>query len=243
MSTDLPSLAEALAAVDATWPAERVWSLGPWSLRSTHGAGRRIASISLERPEYTPDDILAAEASHRAAGHAPLFMIRPGDSALDADLDARGYRKIDPVVIMAAPVSAFSGADRLRAFPHWPPLALMRQIWAEGGIATGKLAVMDRAAQPKAAILGRAKGGVDRASGAAFVSMAGEMAMLHALEVLPEMRRQGSAHNIMRAAAQWSQDQGARWLSLVVLADNAPALALYTSLSMQPVGSYHYRSA
>lgn len=243
MSADLPSLAAALRAVDDTWPAERDWRAGVWRIRSTHGAGKRVSAISLEEAVYGPEDIAQAEAAHRAAGHSPLFMIRPGQTVLDEDLAARGYKVIDPVVIMAAPVTAFEQAEPMRAFAHWPPLALVREIWAEGGIGAGKVAVMERAAAPKTAILGRAPGGIDRASGAAFVSLAGEMAMIHAVEVLPTMRRQGSAHNILRAAANWSQDHGARWLSLVVLAENAPALSLYASLTMQPVGQYHYRSA
>ena len=243
MSEDLPSLAEALRAVDDTWPAERVWRQGPWKIRSSHGAGKRVAAISLVAPGYGAADLAEAEAAHRVAGHTPLFQIRPGDAALDADLAARGYRVIDPVVILAAPVTAFAAPEPMRAFPHWPPLALVRDIWAEGGIGPGKLQVMERAAPPKTAILGRAPGGIDRASGAAFVSIAGEMAMIHAVEVLPALRRQGSAHNILRAAAAWSQDHGARWLSLVVLADNAPARGLYAFLNMQPVGQYHYRSA
>lgn len=243
MSAELPSLAATLQAVDDTWPAEKVWREGPFKIRSTHGAGKRVSAISLEAANYAPAELDAAEAAHRAAGHAPLFMIRPGDDALDADLAARGYKVIDPVVLLAAPVEAFDPPEEMRAFPHWPPLALLRDIWAEGGIGPGKLAVMKRAQGPKTAILGRAPGGIDRASGAAFVAISKDLAMIHAIEVLPTLRRQGSAHNILRAAAKWSQDNGARWLSLVVLEENAAARALYAFQNMKPVGQYHYRSA
>jgi ribosomal protein S18 acetylase RimI-like enzyme len=65
--------------------------------------------------------------------------------------------------------------------------------------------------------------------------------MLHALEVTPALRRQGSAHNILRAAALWAQQNGADTLTLVVTVANENARRLYASLGMQPVGQYHYR--
>jgi ribosomal protein S18 acetylase RimI-like enzyme len=97
---------------------------------------------------------------------------------------------------------------------------------------------MDRAAGPKTSILGRVN---DRASGIAFVACHGKTAMLHALEVSPTQRRQGSANNIMRMAAIWAQDHGADQICLAVTEANDAARALYASLGMQAVGTYHYR--
>ena len=55
----------------------------------------------------------------------PLMLIREGDTALDAALDARGWRIIDPVVAYAAPVTALiAELPGLTAFPHWPPLEI-----------------------------------------------------------------------------------------------------------------------
>jgi GNAT superfamily N-acetyltransferase len=45
----------------------------------------------------------------------------------------------------------------------------------------------------------------------------------------------------MRAAARWAARQGAAELALLVTRKNVPANALYTSLGMSVVGSYHYR--
>jgi GNAT superfamily N-acetyltransferase len=97
---------------------------------------------------------------------------------------------------------------------------------------------MQRAQAAKTAILARAN---DRAAGVAFVAMAGRTAMLHALEITPSFRRQGSAHNILRAAALWALDQGADTLALVVTVANDPARRLYASFGMTVVGHYHYR--
>jgi len=61
------------------------------------------------------------------------------------------------------------------------------------------------------------------------------------LEVVPNLRRQGTARNILRVAAVWAQDQGAKTLCLAVTKANANACALYASLGMVVVGTYHYR--
>jgi GNAT superfamily N-acetyltransferase len=67
--------------------------------------------------------------------------------------------------------------------------------------------------------------------------------MLHGLEVAPDQRRKGCAHNILRAAALWAHDHGATMLALLVTERNAAARALYASLNMAIVGQYHYRKA
>ncbi len=103
--------------------------------------------------------------------------------------------------------------EHMTTFPHWPPMAIAEDLWAEGGIGPARLAVMARAKGAKCAILGRAN---DRAAGVAFVALHQRVAMLHGLEVTPSQRRQGSAHNILRAAVQWAQDNGAEQFSLVV---------------------------
>jgi len=91
---------------------------------------------------------------------------------------------------------------------------------------------------PKTAILGRTD---DTPSGAAFVALGGQTAMLHALEVRPALRRQGSAHNMLTAAANWAQDQGATTFSLVATEANTPARTLYERMGMIAVDRYHYR--
>lgn len=223
-------------AMEASWPPARRWNLGPFVLRDGAGGGKRVSAASAEGA-WTPADLDAAEA----AMAAPLFLIRPPqDAALDAALAARGYRVVDPVLAYAAPVATVAGEGPkwMATFPHWPPLEIARDLWAEGGIGPARLAVMARAAGPKAAILGRT---ADRASGVAFVALHGGLAVLHALEVSPVFRRQGSAHNILKAAALWAQEQGAATLVLVVTEANSAARALYASLGMTVVGQYHYR--
>ena len=169
---------------------------------------------------------------------APLFMIRPQDSALDAALQARGYAVVDPVVIYAAPTDGFAPPPFFATFPHWPPLQIALGLWAEAGIGPARLAIMHRAQGPKAVILART---ADRAAGVAFVALHRNMAMLHALEVPEPFRRQGTARNILQAAGVWARGQGADTVALAVTQANAGARALYASQGMRVVGQYHYR--
>ncbi|GAB1477574.1 GNAT family N-acetyltransferase [Paracoccaceae bacterium] len=221
------------AAMEATWPPASSQHLGAFCLRDGAGGGKRVSAASLEG-SFSAPDLDAAEA----AMAQPLFLIRPGDAALDSALAARGYRVVDPVLAYAVPVAGIAPPDPMTGFPHWPPMEIARALWSDAGIGPARLAVMERAAGPKCVILGRVQ---DRAAGVAFVACHGEIAMLHALEVAPALRRQGSAHNILRAAAVWAQDQGAVTLALVVTEANATARGLYASLGMNLVGQYHYR--
>lgn len=226
---------ETLAEVmEATWPPASRRALGPFTLRDGAGGGKRVSAASLDG-RFTTDDLAALEA----AMPAPLMLIRAGDEALDAALDARGWQIIDPVVAYAAPTAALTAElPFLTAFAHWPPLEIARSIWAEGGIGPARIAVMDRVQGPKAALLGRID---DRSAGVAFVACHGADAMVHALEIRGSQRRQGLGRKLLHAAANWAADQGATQLSLVVTRQNVAACALYARLGMQTVGQYHYR--
>lgn len=239
--TDLPTIERLFAALDATWPAEAVHQVGPWLVHQGKGAGNRVAATTAAGPVHD-DDITTAEAAQRQLGQSPLFMIRPGDEALDELLAARGYRVMAPTLFRVAPVSAFPPPQPFAAFPLWPPLAIVRDIWEETGITAARQAVMARVQGPATAILARPTDEMARPSGVAFVAVAEGIAMIHALEVLPHARRQGCAGQILMAAADWAARNGAEWLALAVTAGNEPAAQLYSAYDMAATGGYHYRS-
>ena len=176
----------------------------------------------------------------QAMDQTPLFMIRGGDTELDAQLAAAGYTIKDPVWLYAAPVVTPMSEPLLpvSTFRIWPPMQITSDIWGEGGIGSERLAVMDRADCTKTTLLGRID---DAPAAAAFVGLHNGIAMLHALEVRPQHRRKSMGARITRAAAFWAAEQGAKTLSLLVTQANAGANALYQSLGMQRVGAYHYR--
>jgi N-acetylglutamate synthase len=228
------------AALLATWPPARETRLGPVTLRDGAGGGRRVSAATLDGP-LDPASIPAAEAAMREMGQRPLFRVRPDQTDLDAHLAARGYDIVDPTLFYTAPADALAAPPRpISLFGLWPPLAIQSQIWAEAGIGPARRAIMDRVAGPRAAFVARVD---NRAAGVAFAALAGHVAMLHALEVLPQARRQGVGRLMVTGIAHWAQTQGADTLALAVTRANAPARALYTRLGMEQAGGYHYREA
>ncbi|MDX2484324.1 MAG: GNAT family N-acetyltransferase [Pseudodonghicola sp.] len=225
--------------IDGTWPAASYHEQGPWLLRRGRGGGSRVSAASAERP-VDDNEITTAEEAMRAMDQRPLFMIRPGDDALDAQLQARGYAIKDPVTAYACPVAQLTDVaiPRVTVLEVWEPLAIMREIWAEAGIGPARLAVMNRAEGPRTGLLARYN---DKPGGTAFVAIHTGVAMVHALEILPHQRQQGLGKWMMRGAAHWAAKQGADTLAVVCTRENDAANALYSGLGMSVVGQYHYR--
>jgi len=240
MSKDLQHAQRLYHVVDTTWPAAQYDTCGPFTLRRGDGGGQRVSSASLHGATFNAADIEAAETAMLAMGQPLLFMIREGDTALDAALGERDYFRHDPVTVFTIDAARLAEHDPqgLVAIDAPEPLPIMANIWAQGGIGEGRLNVMRRAPFPKACFLGRSD---NAAAGAVFAGCDGEIAMLHALDVLPEHRRKRLALQMMGAVGAWAVRNGAKTLALVVLTDNDAACGLYRRLGMEEAGRYHYR--
>lgn len=239
MNTAQPSWYD---VIDGTWPAARVRRHGVWTLREGQGGGSRVSATTLGQPgaDFGTADLDSAQAAMRDMGQPRIFMIRQGETALDQALEQRGYLLRDPVTIYACPPAQLMDEPipRVTVFSLWEPLAIMREIWATGGIGPARLAIMQRANGPKTGFLGRHR---DKPAGTAYAAIHDGVAMVHAVEILAHQRRSGMGRWIMRAAAFWAAEQGAQTLSVMCTVENTAANALYRSLGMQPVAQYHYR--
>ena len=234
-----PTISDIHAVMQATWPPAATIHTGPWTIRHGRGGGKRVSAATASAPVST-SDIALAETAMAAQKQPALFLIRAQDQSLDWMLAARGYATVDRVNLYCCPIHTLTNVppQKMSAFTIWPPLEIMHELWAQGGIGATRTAVMERALGAKCAVLARCKG---RPAGAAFVAIHCQIAMIHAIEVTKSLRRNGAGINIMRAAAAWSQDQGARYFSVLVTDANAAANALYSKLGMTVVGHYHYR--
>lgn len=235
----LPDAQALYGVVEATWPPHALHRRGPVTLRDGRGGGKR-ASAATASGSVTEADLGPAETAMRAMGARPRFMIRKGEARLDAMLERVGYAVIDPVAIYATTLSSLrmDRPEPTASFHIWEPLAIQREIWAEGGIGPARIAVMERVAGPKTALLGRNDG---RAIAAGFGAIHGDTAMVHALEVRATHRRQGGGRALMLEAARWAMTQGARHIAVACTEANTGANALYAALGMTRVGHYHYR--
>lgn len=230
--------ARLFAAIDATWPPAEIAERDGWCLRRGEGGGRRVSAASPLADGA--GGIAAAEAAMRAWGQAPLFRVTPEEALTDAALAEAGYAVEAPVVVYAAAVAdlADDADETARIIRVSTRVALLDEIWQAGGIGPARRAVMARAAGPRVALMVRLG---DRPAGCGFVAADGEVAMLHAVEVLERFRRQGAGVQLARGAANWAREQGAATLALAVERDNIPARALYAGLGMAEVARYHYR--
>ncbi len=232
----LPDALRLQAALEATWPPAASEIREGWLLREGASGGKRVSAASPLTPHADPAH---AQAAMRARGQTPLFRLGIGDAAIDAQLAGLGYRLLDPTLIYAASTATLARKPGpVSLFALWPPLAIMRDIWAEGGIDAPRLAVMARVKSPKTALIARID---DRAAGAAFCALDGDIAMLHAIEVLPEHRRKRVGALIVHGAADWALAAGAQCLALAVTEANHGARALYERAGMKIVTRYHYR--
>lgn len=227
--------------IDATWPAKSYHRAGGFNVREGGDDIKRISCASLNGP-FGSASIDSAEVELARLRQQPLFMLRPSlsddEQALDAALKGRGYTVRDEVTVYHAPTARLTGGiPPVTAFAHWPPLQILRDLWVETDINPARQAVMDRVTGPKAAILGRLQ---DRAAGGVFVAVHDGCAMLHALSVAPQFRRQGLAKHLITEAANWAAEVGANDFALVVTRAN-PANMLYQALGMTRICDYHYR--
>jgi ribosomal protein S18 acetylase RimI-like enzyme len=237
MNPNIPTNHRLMAAVEVTWPPAKFCQIGPWLLRRGDGGGQRVSAAS------TTDQTAAlapAEAAMRAWDQPPLFRITPDQIDLDRRLADAGYAVKDPVAFYAAPVASLAdGRDEtVKVFRVASPLAIIDEIWMNGGIGPGRRAVMTRPTGPRMTLLARSG---DRSVGVAFVAIDNDVAMIHAIEVSPEHRRKGGGAILIRGAASFAAEHGAAWLTLAVTEANAPARALYEKLGMAYTGRYHYR--
>lgn len=227
-----PDAARVMAAIRATWPAGEVRRVGPFDVPMDRDGTRRSQAARLAEGTAGPKDVRAVEAA-RPGG---VFGTTEGDP-IEALFEAMGYAPEGHCLLMVDPVGEAPAPPPVSGFAHWPPLAICEAMWEAHGNGAARRAPMTRAPGPKTAILLRADA---RPAGLLFAALHGEVAVLHAVLTLPEMRRRGVGRLGMTHAAHWAAAQGACALALPVETGNAPAIALYRSAGLRPVGAYRY---
>lgn len=96
------------------------------------------------------------------------------------------------------------------------------------------------AALPKKAVGLSLVGEDGTAIGAAYASLHGEMGSVFGLVVDPEFRGRGLGRQLMNGLLNWMAEHGAKRVTLQVVADNGPAMGLYSSLGFVEAYKYYY---
>lgn len=230
--------------LERSWPPSKREGVGSFDCRDGAGGGQRVGAITRrDAAQVSPQDLDVLEAYLADVERPVVFSLRQGDEHLDALLAARGYVIKDPTLLLTIETARLPLPDAADGYVGWPPLAVQREIWASGGVDAARLAVMDRVQLPKTSILARKGNAV---AGTAFVARVtlpdgAGCAVIHAVETLAALRRQGVGRAMLAIAAQWADENDAAYVALLVTRDNSAARTLYTKLGMQAVAQYHYR--
>ncbi|WP_067180336.1 GNAT family N-acetyltransferase [Microtetraspora niveoalba] len=230
--------------VDRAWPAPHRVAAGDWVFRHAGGVSKRANSVlALGEPPDLAKAIDEAEAFYADLGHPCVFSIGGGATpALDAELDSRGYRMVDPTLLMTrSSLEGLEGTDgpaivcdpspewsdtwwRVDGGRHPEGTEVSAKEWARR-ILTGVPAVY---ASLGAEAVGR---GV----------LQGEWLGIYCMAVVPEARRRGLGGAVLRGLLGWGREQGAEGAYLVVTEANLGARALYEREGFTVAGRYHYR--
>ena len=214
--------------VDEAWPAPNRVTAGEWVFRHAAGVTKRANSVLA----LGEGSIEAAERFYAGLGLPCVFSIGGGaPEGLDGELAARGYRLVDPTLVMTAPAAYGTPEVTVEDIPsrEW-----MDTWWSvDGGRHAGGAEWGER-------ILTGVPAGY-ASVGAVAVGRGvrqGEWLGVYCMAVRPEERRKGLGRAILRGLRAWGAGRNAY---LLVTEANAAARALYEREGFTVAGRYHYR--
>ncbi|MFF3441115.1 GNAT family N-acetyltransferase [Streptosporangium sp. NPDC002721] len=226
--------------VDQAWPALERVGAGGWTLRASDGVTKRANSVlPLGEPEDLRAGVERAEKFYADRGLPCVFSVGGGATpGLDASLRARGYRVVDPTLIMTAPlVPGNEGPGERVELAEAPSQAWLDAWWSvDGRFGDDGLATAARILTGVPAVyasLGR------EAVGRGVIQ--GEWFGIYSMAVPPHARRKGHGLKMLRALLSHARAQGTQRAYLVVVESNTAARALYERQGFTVAGRYHYR--
>lgn len=253
MTGPLPhaTLAALEVAALAAWPALESLEQDGWQLRCAQGYTKRANSANatpLAQP-LNPARLAAIEQVFHARGLPPIFRLPSfcTPAGTDAWLADRGYRQMDPSLVMARPLANDGGSapdPSIRLLPEataWLPLFMaLSAARPESASQALHLRLLQAISHPCALAVLEQDG---QPVGCGLAVLVDGHLGLFDLVTSPAWRRHGVAHRLCQHLLAWGHAQGARQAYLQVLAANTPARALYEQLGLRTAYHYHYRVA
>jgi N-acetylglutamate synthase len=236
-------------ACRAAWPAVEEREFGGWQLRFTDDATRRTGSLNPLPGARMPDDALldVAEYFYGERGHTTFLRLPDFLGLHDEALVRRGYSEEAPTRTLYLPkievvdrsgtnidMTGIEIADRVT--PDW----LAARVAIAGGSADRLAATLALISAPALFALRREEG---RMVSIAYGVIVDGLLVLEAVATDPAARGRGHGRAMLTALMAAASECGARDAALQVVADNAPARALYTRLgfSSDLYGYIYYR--
>ncbi|RYJ07387.1 MAG: GNAT family N-acetyltransferase, partial [Actinomycetales bacterium] len=221
------------------WAAVESVPLGDWELRASGGFTGRACSVAVHGDPGVPLDaaLASVESFYRERDLPPLAQVvvgtrwhtaflaarwRPSSGARPGavvQVSALGTHRRDPEAVVSPTVDDDWLALYGRLAPEHRDIA---RTVLEGTPTVGFVSI----GEPAVAI-GR-------------VVVTGEWAGVAAVEVRPDLRRQGLGRRVVETALAWAVEHGADKAYLQTMRDNAPALALYAPFGFVDHHEYVY---
>ena len=243
-----PTIADIEAATLCAWPALQVAHDRLWLWRAAKGYSKRANSIHCLDPSDGDDADARLErmaALSRYNEIPPVFRVTPLTSAgAIAALDRAGWQPFERSLVLAQTFAGDALPVRHKTSLHDPRSAdWFETQGAMSGYNPHTLGILQSiigaTAHENCGILAHDEDG--RPVAAALATVANGIGVYLNVITREGARGKGFGRAAMSAALNWSRDAGATSAAIQVLADNAPAVSLYTSLGFAQVYDYHYR--
>lgn len=227
------------------WPALESRQNAGWLQRLSGGYTKRANSINALAPhaQFSHKMKNELEAPYIERGLPPVWRLSPiAPPAVDQELAAAGYRRIDESLVQRALLD-----DRFEADPDVQIAPAPSPAWLAGFAELSPVAPLHRETMRRmltsiAAPVGFARV-EDSGQPVAFALgvVDGDHVGLFDVLVAPAARRRGLARRLTLSIGAWGRAHGARHAYLQVVATNQAALPLYAELGFETVYSYSYR--
>lgn len=244
------SVSQIEGATLTAWPALRQAHDGLWLWRYARGFTKRANSIHcLDASDggYAELRLQRLAELSRRHGIAPVFRVTPltAPEILEV-LDGLVWEEFEPSLVMAMemPDEDFPVDFHSRLFDPADPQWFKAQAHMSGydPETTEVLSeILGNIPCEVQGVLVYHKAGLPVA--AALAALSNGIGVYLNVVTHPSARGMGYGRAVMGAALNWARSRGASHSAIQTLADNAPALNLYTSLGFGEVYPYTYRRA
>jgi ribosomal protein S18 acetylase RimI-like enzyme len=232
------------------WPALQTILLDGWVIRLADGYTKRANSANPTYPSVDSDllaNIKRCESIYRERGLPPIvrltsFGCPPG---LDNLLAERGYRYVDPTLVMSRPLSESLPEPRARGELIERPL----KDWLQGYVAASGAALERQATHAEmlrligagARFCAFVPEGEREPSACGLAVIDGDLVGLFDIATAPEQRNRGYGGALVTAMLRLAAANGASTAYLQVMSANESACRLYRALGFTTAYDYWYR--
>ncbi|MCG6857124.1 MAG: GNAT family N-acetyltransferase [Salaquimonas sp.] len=254
-SPDLGRVRRMEAVAFRSFPATTTYFDGTWAIRLTAGhPAKRLNSVNPLDPSDTADlseRIETAARRFEAYGRPLIFRHSPlAPKALESLLEERGWKRFEESLVMTGDLKSMPLADAVDRVPLQDTVAWVDAADELEGGSSGHETNKNRAGLLEVISHIEAEVGLfalfDQDGAPLSVVRCvrdRELAGIFDLATHEDHRREGHGAAVLKSALKWASGRGATTAWLQVVADNAPAVALYRLLGFEEIYRYTYLGA